>query len=110
MRELLLGNVSAGGESITKMLADKKKVEKDYRMPIIQNLGLTDQLIQKWPIVTEDNAGLQYLNYWKTYNNITVTPFVANPQYESELAADETFYEGDDERERFLHNRWFSHH
>lgn len=45
------------------MLADKKKAEKDYRVPIIQNFGLTDQLIQKWHIVTEDNSGLKYLDY-----------------------------------------------
>lgn len=99
-------NISAGGESVTKMLADKKKAEKDYRMPVIQNLGLTDQMIQKWPIITEDNSGLQYLDYWKAYNNIAMTPFVASPQYESGLTADETFYEGD--HERFLHHRWFS--
>ena len=94
-------------KSVTRMLADKKKSEKDYRMPVIQNLGLCDKLMDKiWPIPTEDDHRILNFNYWKSYNNIKVTDFAVNTMYESGLFADETFYEGEDER--FLHHRWFS--
>lgn len=100
-------NGQIGEKSVTRMLADKKKSEKDYRMPVIQNLGLEDKLMdKKWPIPTADDHRIQNFDYWKAYNNIPATAFVTNLQYESGLTADETFYEGDDER--FLHHRWFS--
>lgn len=90
-------------ETHTRIMADKKKKGMDYRMPIIQNSGLLDG---QWPISTANDPWIQTFDYWKAYNNIPVTPFIQNPMYESGLTADETFYEGADER--FLHHRWFS--
>ena len=45
-------------------------------------------------------------DYWKAYNNIPVEPFAQDNSTESGLKADETWYDGADER--FLHHRWFS--
>jgi poly(hydroxyalkanoate) depolymerase family esterase len=90
-------------ESPTKIMADKKKAEKDYRMPIIQSIGLLDGT---WPIPKAEDMWIRTFDYWKAYNNIPVTPYVINEQYESGLTSNETFYEGDDER--FIHHRWFS--
>lgn len=101
------GSAEEGEKSVTRMLADKKKSEKNYRMPVIQSLGLEDKLMDKtWPIPTADDHRIQNFNYWKVYNNIPTTDFTVNPLYESGLTADDTFYEGDDWR--FLHHRWFS--
>lgn len=94
---------SAEKESQTRILADQKKVEKDYRMPIIQSSGLLDG---KWPIPAADDDRIKTFDYWKAYNNIPITPYFIDLQYESGLAAEETFYEGSDER--FLHHKWFS--
>ncbi len=90
-------------ESQVKIMADRKKKDKDYRMPLIQNTGLLDGT---WPITAEDDPWLKTFHYWKTYNNIPVSPYCIEPQYESGLTSDETFYEGSDER--FLHHRWHS--
>lgn len=90
-------------ESPVKIMADKKKAEKNYRIPLIQNSGLLDG---KWPLPSEDDPWIKTFNYWKTYNNIPVTPYQTDQHYESGLTANETFYEGSDER--FLHHRWYS--
>lgn len=89
--------------SPVRLEADAKKASMDYRMPIFQISGLLDQ---KWPITTAADRRLDTFNYWKKYNNISITELQQNPLYESGLSADETCYEGDDHR--FLHHRWFS--
>ncbi len=87
----------------TRLLADAKKAEYDYRMPLIQISGLLDQT---WPITNPQDRRLMTFDYWKAYNNISVDAFSVYPSSESGLTADETWYDGDDER--FLHHRWFS--
>ena len=92
-------------EEITpiRVQADAKKAQCDYRMPLIQISGLLDQT---WPIVNPQDRRLLTFDYWKQYNNIPVEAFSLDPSSESGLKADETWYDGDDER--FLHHRWFS--
>ena len=87
----------------TRLLADAKKAEYDYRMPLIQISGLLDQT---WPITNPQDRRLMTFDYWKTYNNIPIEPFAPDASSESGLTADETWYDGDNER--FLHHRWFS--
>ena len=87
----------------TRIYSDEKKVQYDYRMPIIQNTGLLDG---QWPIKDKDPYNcLASFDYWKKYNNIPLTPYTPYSEYESGLHADETFYSGEDKR--FLHHRWF---
>jgi poly(hydroxyalkanoate) depolymerase family esterase len=90
-------------DSPTKVLADRKKAQKDYRMPLIQNSGLLDG---QWPIAKADDLWIRTFDYWKSYNNIPTEPYTVNPGFESGLTSEETFYEGDDSR--FLHHKWLS--
>lgn len=92
-----------GGISITKKLADEKKVAFDYRMPIFQVYG---QIDLSWPIKESDDGRLATVEYWKSYNNSTVEPFTESAANESGLTASESCYEGADSR--FLHQRWTS--
>ena len=97
---------SAAGEnepSDTKKTADRKKAEKDYRVPVIQVSGLIDG---NWPVTSENDSRVRCFNYWKEYNHIPVTPLPEKTPYESGLIADVNEYLGDDER--FLHHAWFS--
>lgn len=86
-----------------RVQADAKKAAYDYRMPVIQVSGLLDQT---WPITNPQDRRLSTFDYWKAYNNIPVEPFEQNNAHESGLKADETWYDGADER--FLHHRWHS--
>lgn len=100
------GNGSGDGEvsaSAVKREADAKKAAFDYRMPIIQTSGLIDG---SWPITNGADARLRTFDYWKKYNNIHTEPFAQDMTNESGITADETRYEGADER--FLHHRWFT--
>ena len=72
-------------------------------MPVFQISGLLDQT---WPVTNPDDSRLDSFNYWKKYNNIPLAPFEVDASSESGLTADETYYDGDDER--FLHHRWYS--
>jgi len=110
-------NMGAGGTyteaqlkepSPCHVLADRKKAAFDYRMPLIQNSGLLDGLGMNgaWPISSSDNLWLQTIDYWKQYNHIPVQPFVQNAGCETGLYADETDYEGEDQR--FIHQSWRS--
>lgn len=83
--------------------ADAKKASYDYRMPIFQVSGLLDQT---WSITNPQDRRLMTFDYWKTYNNILAEAFSPDYAYESGLNADETWYDGADER--FLHHRWHS--
>lgn len=89
-------------DSPTKIEADEKKAAYDYRMPVFQISGLLDQ---KWPIEDPADKRIQTFDYWKKYNHIPLIPHVCNNAYESGLTADESWYDGDDER--FLRHRWF---
>jgi poly(3-hydroxybutyrate) depolymerase len=89
--------------SPVKTEADKKKSAYDYRMPVFQVSGLLDQT---WPITDPGDKRLGTFDYWKAYNNIPVTQFAMEEFNESGLKADETFYDGCDQR--FLHHRWHS--
>ena len=73
-------------------------------MPVFQNMGLLDG---KWPITREEDpmSALDTLSFWKRYNGIPEGE-TFDSRHESGLAADETFYDGDDQR--FLHHRWHS--
>ena len=89
-----------------KLLADEKKAQYDYRMPIFQNAGYDDATICLWPVDgTCDDARTQTMRRWKEYNHIPTDPCL-DPNQLSGLCADETFYI--DEEERFLHQRWYS--
>lgn len=90
-------------DSPTKILADRKKTQQDYRMPLIQNSGLLDG---QWPIAKTDDLWVRTFDYWKSYNNISVEPYAVNPNFESGLTSDETSYDGEDGR--FLHHKWLS--
>lgn len=89
--------------SPTRQEADAKKAAFDYRVPVFQISGLLDQ---KWPIPSEADGRLLTFSYWKKYNNIPDEPFVQDNRFESGLTADDTTYEGEDQR--FLHHRWFT--
>ena len=72
--------------------------------PLFQNSGLLDGT---WPAAQDDPfKRLASFDYWKTYNNIPLTPYEPAAACESGLTADETFYDCADGR--FLHHRWFS--
>lgn len=86
-----------------RLQADRKKDEQDYRMPVFQVSGLLDK---DWPVDDSSDIRIRTINYWKAYNNIPAPPFRPCGCYESGLTADETLYEGEDQR--FLHHRWFS--
>ena len=90
--------------SRVRLLADRKKAARDYKMPVFQNMGLLDG---KWPITREEDpmSALDTLSFWKRYNGIPEGE-TFDSRHESGLAADETFYDGDDQR--FLHHRWHS--
>jgi len=92
-------------EEITqvRLQADAKKAAYDYRVPVIQISGLLDQT---WPITNPQDRRLMTFDYWKAYNNIPLEPFTQDNTYESGMNADETWYDGEDER--FLHHRWYS--
>ena len=91
--------------SLTKLKADAKKATYDYRFPLMQNSGLLDALgTNGWPIKDKDNLWLETFDYWKAYNNIPVSEFVYDDSYETGLRADESCYEGDDQR--FIHHKW----
>ena len=95
---------SRGGTvSNVRLRADAAKAAFDYRMPVIQTAGLVDG---KWPIIAETDARLMTFYYWRDYNHTDVTPFAQDRTNESGLKADESVYEGQDER--FLHQRWFT--
>ncbi len=91
--------------SRVRRLADRKKAERDWRMPVIQNAGLLDGT---WPMTPEKDpmSFLDTLDFWKGYNGVPITPLTPTGPYESGLAADESFYDGADRR--FLHQRWYS--
>ena len=86
-----------------RLQADAKKAAYDYRVPMFQVSGLLDQT---WPITNPADRRLATFDYWKAYNNIPVEPFKRDNTCESGLKADETWYDGADER--FLHHRWRS--
>ena len=96
---------TAGEEPDTpvKQMADAQKAAYDYRMPVIQTSGLIDG---KWPISDAGDSRLKTFDYWRAYNNIHTEPFVQDTTNESGITADESVYEGEDER--FLHHRWFT--
>ena len=89
--------------SPVKLEADAKKAAQDYRMPVLQTIGLLDGT---WPITDPADKRLDTFDYWKAYNNIATSPFCSNNHYESGLVADENFYDGRDKR--FLRHRWHS--
>jgi poly(3-hydroxybutyrate) depolymerase len=93
-------------ESLQKTMADKRKAEKDYRMPIFQNAGLVDSTICTWPVDdTTDDVRTSTINRWKKYNNISCENAL-DASTLTGLKADEGFFE--DEKERFYHQRWRS--
>ena len=71
----------------TRVRADAKKAAFAYRMPLIQNSGLLDGT---WPAAQDDPfKRLASFDYWKTYNNIPLTPYEPAAACESGLTADE---------------------
>lgn len=93
-------------ESQQRVLADRKRAQMDYRMPMFQNVGYDDGLIGNWP-VTEDTVDIRTktIDRWKRINNIPVENNLDAATL-SGLSADESFYE--DEEQRFFHQRWRS--
>ena len=89
--------------SPVRQMADAKKAAYDYQVPVIQTAGLVDG---KWPIDSETDARLKTFYYWRGYNHLNTDPFVQDMTNESGIHADETTYDGDDQR--FLHHRWFN--
>ena len=92
--------------SVQHQMADAKWGEKTYRMPIFQTAGFNDATIANWPVDAQtDDVRIQTIENWKKRNNIpTENPLDA--QTLTGLAADENFYE--DEEQRFFHQRWHS--
>ena len=92
--------------SVQHQMADAKWGEKTYRMPIFQTAGFNDATIANWPVDDQtDDVRIQTIENWKKRNNIpTEDPLDA--QTLTGLAADENFYE--DEEQRFFHQRWHS--
>lgn len=87
-------------------MADQKRAEMDYRMPMFQNAGYDDGLIGLWPVSEHTNdERMKTIRRWKRINNIPAeNPF--DDSTLSGLSADEQFYE--DEQQRFFHQRWRS--
>lgn len=85
--------------------ADAKRAQKDYRMPMFQNVGYDDALIASWPITEQtDDVRTKTIARWMDINNIgklTLDEAALN-----HIAADEAFYE--DDEHRFYHQRWHS--
>ena len=92
--------------SVQHQMADAKWGEKTYRMPIFQTAGCNDSTIANRPVDDQtDDVRIQTIENWKKRNNIpTENPLDA--QTLTGLAADENFYE--DEDQRFFHQRWHS--
>ena len=93
----------AGKESEVKKLADFKKQTFDYRMPVIQNIGLLDL---EWSLTDPDGPWRKTFDYWKEYNGIADQDRETESPYESGLIANENVYDGLDQR--FLHHKWHS--
>lgn len=89
-----------------RKLAEQKWGTKDYRMPMIQNVGMNDSIIGAWP-VTEITGDVRdkTLDRWMRRNNIPREKRFDSGTL-SGLAADESFYE--DPEQRFFHQRWCS--
>lgn len=98
-----LGLEPAGGASAVKKLADAKKQSFDYRMPVIQNIGLLDL---EWSLTDPAGPWRKTFDYWKGYNGIAGRTDEAGSLYESGLVADENSYIGVDQR--FLRHSWYS--
>lgn len=92
----------ASSPSPLRQMADAKKAAYDYRMPVIQTVGLADG---PWPIRSAEDARLKTFQYWKRYNHLDDTLFAPDPSLDSGLHAEESIDEGADRR--FLHQRWF---
>lgn len=90
-------------ESPVKKLADSKKRAFDYRMPVIQNIGLLDL---EWSLTDPDGPWRKTFAYWMDYNGIADPETGTAGPYESGLSADENLYDGLDQR--FLHHKWYS--
>lgn len=95
--------VSGKSNSPIRTEGDQKKAAFDYRMPVIQTAGLIDG---RWPITDPSDSRLKTFYYWRSYNHLHTDPFVPDGTSESGLTADETVYDGDDDR--FLRHRWFA--
>lgn len=92
-------------ESTQKKMADAKRAEMDYRIPIFHNVGFNDATIALWPVdESTQDARTQTVQRWKNINNIQ-GPFLDSTTLTG-LAADESFYE--DAQQRIYHQRWRS--
>lgn len=94
-------------QATQRRMADAKRAEWDYRMPLFQSAGLDDGLIASWPITEEtDDERFKTINRWMDINNISSNGMALNKETLTGIAADESFYE--DGEERFFHQRWHS--
>ena len=85
--------------------ADARRAEKDFRMPMFQNVGYNDDLIASWPITAEtDDTRTKTIARWMDINNIGKLRL--DEENLTHIASDEAFYE--DEGQRFFHQRWHS--
>lgn len=85
--------------------ADAKRAEKDYRMPMFQNVGFDDALIASWPVTAEtDDVRTRTIARWLEINNIG--PITPDENTLTGIASDESFYE--DPEQRIYHQRWRS--
>lgn len=100
-------NRKSFAKSRTHEIADSKKSKYDYRVALLQGAGLLDSLGgTTWPIKDKDDLWIQTINYWKEYNNIPLTEFKSNDQFETGLFGDENTYVGTDER--FILHKWYT--
>lgn len=98
-------NMVLNDVSVQHMMADQKRAELDYRMPMFQNAGYNDGLIGSWPVNESTNdERMKTIQRWKNINNIQ-GPFLDGNTLTG-LAADESFYE--DAQQRIYHQRWRS--
>lgn len=99
---------SREAESPTRRMADAKKAEFDWRMPLVQFVGLRDDVLfptgRIWPMrVGDDNLWTRTVSYWKTYDGILAGPLFSDG-FETGLASDTACSEGDDGR--FVCQSW----
>lgn len=90
-----------------RRMADAKRAQWDYRMPLFQSAGLDDSLIASWPITREtDDERSKTIDRWMEINHISSDGMTLDQDTLTGIAADESFYE--DKEQRFFHQRWYS--
>lgn len=94
-------------ETPTKVIADQKKKQYDWKMPFVQFAGQKDGVGfakgKQFPMKTrQDGMWIDTIRYWQNYNGVQLTDDMFTDTCISGLKADYT----EVEKERFLHQTW----